>query len=386
MSQETESTKICPTCGTRLASTASRCAVCGSEFATSSKPASKNRKAIQGTRMPELTISLPIAIGLLVLVLVVGAGALYLTLQGMGVIQASTPIPSPTDTPTITITPTETLIPTETPTFTPLPPYEYQVQLGDTCYSIAAFFDVSANVIILNNGLNTNCTDLYVGQTILVPRPTATPLPAPTMTLESAEATRAACQTVEYTVQENDTLSSIAINYNVPMQAIKEWNGLSTDNVYLDQPLIIPLCMRAATPGPSPTPTPPPPYSAPSLLLPGNGDSFSLADNFITLQWASVATLRDNERYQVTVEDLTAEYISGDSVQLMDYVTDTKFIVPSSFRPQDNTPHVMSWWVVTVRQTGTDDLGNPIWVTAGAISTPRVFSWSGAASIPTPTP
>jgi hypothetical protein len=46
----------------------------------------------------------------------------------------------------------------------------------------------------------------------------------------------------------------------------------------------------------------------------------------------------------------------------------------------------MFWSVVTVRQTGTDDQGNPIWTNAGAVSQNRVFTWSGAASAPTPTP
>lgn len=386
MATDQSSTKICPTCGTRLAQNASRCAVCGSEFAPQNSPVERKPKKIQGTRLPSLTISLPIAIALLFVILGIGAGALYLTLSGTGAILAPTGVSSPTDTPTITPTRTETLIPTETPTLTPEPPFEYIVQTGDTCYSIAAFFDVSANIIILNNGLNTSCTDLVVGQTIYVPRPTATPPPAPTMTLEPDEATRAACQTVEYTVQENDTLSSIAANYNVPVQAIKDWNGLSTDNVYLGRPLIIPLCMRAATPGPSPTPTLPPPYSAPSLLLPSNGAFFTLADVSVTLQWAAIATLRENERYQITVQDLTAEYLTGLSRQLIDYVTDTKYIIPVSFRPQDDAPHVLLWWVVVVRQTGTDDVGNPVWTAAGSASIARVFSWSGVLTGLTPTP
>jgi LysM repeat protein/ribosomal protein L40E len=382
MSPETISTKLCPTCGTRLAENATRCAVCGSEFSPTAQPKAKAQKAVQGTRMPEVTLSLPVAIGLLLLVLLVGAGALYFTLKGTNLIIEATAVPSATETPTITVTPTDTLIPTETPTLTPEPPYEYEVQLNDTCYSIAAFFDVSANIIILENNLNTNCTDLIVGQTIYVPRPTATPPPPPTATLEPAEATRAACQTVEYTVQANDTLSSIAVNYNVPMEAIKSWNGLSTDNVMLDQELLIPLCMRAATAGPSPTPTAPPPYPAPSLLLPADGAPFSLADITVTLQWASVGTLRDNERYQVTVEDVTA----GTGRRLVDYANDTKFIVPVTFRPQDSLPHVMRWWVVTVRQTGTDDQGDPIWSVAGTASTPRVFTWTGSAAVPTATP
>lgn len=382
MSPESTPTKLCPTCGTRLAENAARCVVCGSEFSATPKQKAKSEKAVRGARMPEVTLSLPAALGLLAIFLVVGAVALYFTLNLTGFVQKPTEVPTITVTSTITNTPTETLMPSETPTLTLEPPIDYIIQSGDTCYSIAAFFNVSANVIILNNSLNTNCTDLVVGNTIKVPHPTATPLPAATSTLEPAAATRAACQTVSYTVQANDTLSSIAINYAVSMESIKEWNGLSTDNVMLDQALTIPLCMRAATAGPSPTPTTPPPYPAPNLLLPVDGAPFTLAHNTVTLQWASVGTLRDNERYQVTIEDVT----SGTGRKLVVYVTDTKYIVEVTFRPQDNTPHVMRWWVVPVRQTGTDDQGDPIWSTAGTASTPRVFTWSGAASAATPTP
>lgn len=382
MSPESTPTKLCPTCGTRLAENAARCVVCGSEFSATPKTKSKTEKAVRGARMPELTLSLPAALGLLAVFLVVGALALYFTLNLTGFVQKPTTVPTTTETPTITTTPTDTLIPTETPTFTLEPPIDYVIQSGDTCYSIAAFFNVSANVIILNNGLNTNCTDLVTGNTLKVPRPTPTPLPAATVTLEPAAATRAACQTASYTVQANDTLSSIATNYGVSMDAIKEWNGLSTDNVMLDQPLTIPLCMRAATAGPSPTPTTPPPYPAPNLLLPADGAPFTLANNNVTLQWASVGTLRDNERYQVIIEDVT----SGTGRKLVDYVSDTKYIVEVTFRPQDNVPHVMRWWVVPVRQTTTNDQGNPVWTAAGSASAPRVFTWSGAISASTPTP
>jgi hypothetical protein len=165
------------------------------------------------------------------------------------------------------------------------------------------------------------------------------------------------------------------------MTAIKEWNGLSTDNVFTDTQLIIPLCKRDPTPGPSPTPTTPPPYAAPNLLLPADGDTFTLAADTVTLQWASVGALRDNERYHVTIEDVTG----GTGRKLPQYVTDTKFVVPVTFRPQDNSTHIMRWWVVVVHQTGTDDQGNPIWSTAGAASPMRDFGWSGAGPVATPT-
>jgi LysM repeat protein len=331
--------------------------------------------------MPEITLSLPAALGLLVMFLVVGAAALYITLQGTHKIQSPTPIPSLTVTPTISPLPTDTSIPSETPTFTPLPPKDYIVQSGDTCYSIAGLFGISASVLITDNNLNSACTNLSVGQHLKVPQPTSTPPPAATVTLAPADATRQACSTVSYTVQANDTLSSISLNYNVPMDAIKSWNGLSTDNVYLNMPLIVPLCMRAATPGPTPTPTNPPPYPAPNLLLPSNGAPFTLADDSVTLQWASVGTLRENERYLVVVEDVTA----GTGRKLTDYVTDTKFIVPVTFRPADTLAHTMFWTVTTVRQSGVDDQGNPIWTSAGAASQQRVFTWSGVTAAPTPT-
>ena len=331
--------------------------------------------------MPKVTLSLPVALGLLAVLLVVGALALFFTLKGTGKLPDSTAVPSPTETLTITPTPTETLIPTETPTLTPEPPIEYTVKSGDNCGTIAGLYGSSVSAIISLNNLNSLCTDLQVGQKIKVPRPTPTPPPAATATLEPAAATRAACQTVEYTVQANDTLSTIAINYGVTMQAIKDWNGLSTDNVFTDTQLTIPLCMRAATPGPSPTPTTPPPYAAPNLLLPADGSPFTLADDTVTLQWASVGALRDNERYQVTIEDVTG----GTGRKLTQFVTDTKFIVPVTFRPQDNSSHILRWWLVAVRQTGADDQGNPIWSTAGAASAMRVFGWSGAGPVATPT-
>jgi hypothetical protein len=140
--------------------------------------------------------------------------------------------------------------------------------------------------------------------------------------------------------------------------------------------ITIPLCERLGTPGPTPTPTPPPPYAAPSLLLPPDGAPFTLADATVTLQWASVGTLRNNEAYMVTIVDVTV----GADRKLVSYVTDTKYIVPTSFRPDENSPHIIRWWISTVRQTGnTDENGDPIWESAGAASVQRTFSWIGVA-------
>ncbi len=339
---------------------------------------------MQASRMPEITLSLPAALGALVIILLIGAAAVYFGLSS-GIAGASITTPTAegtaTATPTITPTPTETLPPTPIPTETPLPPFDYTVRANDTCGGIAVAFGVSVQSIIILNNLPTTCI-ISAGQTLKIPYPTPTPAPPPTDIPNEATQTAQACEKISYTVQANDTLSSIAANYNVPQEAIKFYNGLSTDNVFVGVPIIIPLCERFATPGPTPTATLPPPYQAPNLLLPADGAAFTLANDVVTLQWATIGTLRENERYQVTIEDVT----SGQGRRITDYVTDTKYIVPTSFRPNDNLAHVIRWWVTTVRQNGVDEQGQPIWVSAGAISEKRVFSWVGVAVQSTPNP
>jgi LysM repeat protein len=387
MSPETDhkKTKICPTCGTRLSDNATRCLVCGTELtAKAATPVKKAEKTVlQAGRMPEITLSLPAALGALVVILLIGAAIVFGALRASNRVVDPTPVPTATETPTVTPTATEVFTLTPSPTVTPLPPIEYTVAAGDTCGGIAYTFGVSIQSIIVMNNLDAACVTLRVGQVVKVPYPTPTPPPPPTSTLEPDAATKAACPTASYTVQANDTLSSIAANYNVSMASIRTFNNLPTDNVLLGQTLLIPLCQRAPDPNqPTPTATPPPPYPAPNLLLPVDGAAFTLAHDIVTLQWASLGVLRDGEAYQVIIEDVTADQ----GRRIMDYVTDTSFIVPTTFRPNDNVAHIMRWWVVPVRQTGTDEQGQPIWSPAGAASEKRVFTWVGVAVQSTPAP
>jgi LysM repeat protein len=386
MSPETKSTptQICPTCGTRVSIDATRCLVCGTDLSSTGKePNSRVIKGVQGSRMPEITLSLPAVLGLLTLFLATGAVLVYLALN-----TTSTPAADATASPTVTLTETPTLTATPvtpTATWTPEPsptPFVYSVKLGDTCGSIAYSFKVSIQSIVLENNLPADCSTLYENQKLLIPQPTPTATPPPTSTLSPADATEAACQKLDYTVQENDTLSSISLNYNIPADAIREYNGMVNDVVRFGQVLVIPLCRRNATPGPSPTPTLPPPYPAVNLLLPPDGAPFGSNNAIITLQWAAVGTLRQNEAYAVTLEDVTQE----EGRKLVDYVTDTKYLVPDTFLPNDNVPHVIRWWVVPVRQIGTDNDGNPIWDPAGAVSNARVITWLSTGLVSTPTP
>ncbi|NWF62685.1 MAG: LysM peptidoglycan-binding domain-containing protein [Chloroflexi bacterium] len=387
MTQESTSgkTKICPTCGTRLSENAVRCLVCGTEFSAQPAPkaAKKTERSVQAASLPQVTLSLPAAIGSLLLVIAVAAGLTFFLVPRTPSALETGETATPTETPTQSLTPTVTLPATETPTPTLQPPFEYTVSANDgSCSQIAFNFNISVQSIIVLNNLPSSCP-ISVGQTLKIPYPTPTIPPPPTNTPLPADATRIACETVQITVQENDTLSSIAANYAVSMDAIKEFNGLTTDNVFLGQTIQIPLCKRAPDPNqPTPTATLPAPYPAPNLLLPADGAAFTLANDIVTLQWASVGVLRDGEAYQVIVEDVTA----NQTRRITDYVTDTKYIVPTSFRPRDNVAHVMRWWVIPVLQSGVDEQGQPIWIASGASSEKRVFTWVGAAVEGTPNP
>ncbi len=384
MSPETNTSpnKVCPTCGTRLSENATRCLVCGRNFTTTTKSATPN--PVQGPKLPELKLSLPAALGLVVLVLGLGASLIYVILKSTNQITEPTVTPTVTLTPTSTNTPAPTQEPTAAPTPTNMPPFSYVVKAEDTCSLLAAIHGVSANSIIALNNLDAECLTLVEGQTILIPIPTPTASPQPTATLSAAEATAQACNALPYTVQSGDTLMGISLNYSISQESIKNFNQLTSDFLIEGMQLSLPLCDRKPTAGPSPTATLLPPYGQASLLLPADGTVYSDINDTITLQWASVGTLREKEAYAVTVEDVA----SNGEKKLVQYVTETKLIVPANMRPLDNTPHVFKWSVVVVRQNGSTSDGEPIYVQYGTISAYRVFVWSGtsAAVETTPTP
>lgn len=379
MSQEkvTKSTKLCPTCGTRLPEDAPRCLVCGADL-TPQAISDRSAKTVQASRMPTVTLNLPAVLGLILLLILIGAAAVYFAMN----LTRPADAVAPTITPTITLTLTPTLSPTPvtpTPTHTPQPtptPMEYTVKLNDNCGGIALAFGISIQSIVQENEtLNAQCSNIFEGQKLRIPNPTPTATPLATSTANPSQATVAACEVAEYTVKANDTLGGIAANYLVSKEAIAEWNGLVNDFVRFDQVLKIPLCKRLGTPEPTPTATPPPPYPAPNLLLPADGAVFLVSEDTVPLQWALVGTLRANEAYAVMLEDLT----SGEGLVQTEYVTDTKFLVPVSLRPAD-AAHAFRWWVIPVRQIDTDKEGNPIWEPAGAASIQRVFVWIGSGT------
>lgn len=210
-------------------------------------------------------VILPTVLGITALLLVgAGIALIWIWLKDSGGLQIamfSTDTPTPTNTATLvppTVPPTETAIPTETLTATPAPtntaaaPFLYEVESGDTLYSIAEKFDVADVLIIM--ALNNMAADdfLYVGQQLIIPDPntglpTATPIPQ----------NLPAGSLISYQVLPGDTLRIIAEKFFSTEDAIIEENGITDPNtIYPGQILLVPIRLITPTFGPPPTETP----------------------------------------------------------------------------------------------------------------------------------
>lgn len=169
-----------------------------------------------------------------------------------------TPTPTNTFTPTATATqtatPTETATPTTAPSATLVPtqsgPFQYQVEEGDTLWSISTKFGVDLLVLYAVNNLDPNAPNIRVGDKIIIPGkdmqlPSPTPLPT-----GIRKGTK-----IEYQVQLGDSLLSIALKFNSTTDDIKKENKIDNENqIFVGQKLIVPV--NLVTPVPTATITP----------------------------------------------------------------------------------------------------------------------------------
>ncbi|MEO8101854.1 MAG: LysM peptidoglycan-binding domain-containing protein [Betaproteobacteria bacterium] len=110
------------------------------------------------------------------------------------------------------------------------PPARYQVQSGDTLFSIARRFGVGVEQIKSQNRLSANA--LQVGQLLrldaLAPGSEA-PADAALVRVSSPPKAKAAPRT--YTVRNGDSLFAIAVKFGVALEDLMRWNKLSTRTV-----------------------------------------------------------------------------------------------------------------------------------------------------------
>ncbi len=389
----------CPQCDTVIAADDLCCLMCGASLPP--PPAKHNAipdviEAVVRKRKPTALFWLTAVFT----VIIIALGALVLRFQGsditLALVPSVTPIlPTMTYTPTWTPLPVHTGQPTETPTATavpspsstPQPPRPHTVVSGETLIGLALRYRVSVESIAEANGFPPDSA-LLVDQTLLVPWPTPTPPLVPVATLINGETVIADPTNCErYEVKRGDSLSGIAARYDVDFGLFLQVNRLTEDSI--PQPgdvVCIPEIVYGSslppTPGPSPTPTVTSLPPGPQLLYPVANAIIEPPDSLVTLQWAAVKTLAEDEWYMVELADLDRV----DSLPYRGFTRDTAFQIPGSWRPPLDEVHTLRWQVSIVRVTGRRNDGLPIYKYGGESSAPAFFSWQGAVPTPTPLP
>ena len=120
----------------------------------------------------------------------------------------------------------------------------YIVQSGDTLTAIAARNGVSLADLAAANKLSM-MSYVYIGQTLKIPAPSAAPAapaaPTPTQPPVGTSPAQSNPNGTVYTVQNGDTLTSIAAKFGTTVAAIQSSNSLANpDGISAGQKLIIP--------------------------------------------------------------------------------------------------------------------------------------------------
>jgi len=325
-----------------------------------------------------------------------------------------TPSPSPTATmsvddevvvPVVVVTPPREdsdMAPTVELTPSPtLGPYEYVIQSGDTMFSILPQFGyrdlaVVDEIVRINPNIS-NPNILPVGQQMLIPRQTATPIPDGLEMTQTAlanvglqlEGNIALAQgTVRgcHTVVEDETLVEIADIYRTTLEILSQlnptlnWSGCQF-NIPSGGPNCGPSiregqCINVPLPTPTPAPTntltgletatPTPTYSAGRVVAPADG--ITLSAGRVTLHWVSVGMLRPDEAYLVEVIDQTIN-----SEPWLQTTRSTSVLLPRELVPSSGQTHTINWRVSVVRVTdGADSQSVQV---VGGIGDWNTFYW-----------
>jgi LysM repeat protein len=297
------------------------------------------------------------------------------------------PIPPPaTLTPTWTPYPTETSPPTETPTITvtslptdtPRPPRSHNVAANETLFGLSLLYNITAGSIADVNDLGAE-GQIQVGQSLIIPWPTATPpLVAVAVELggETVIADPADCRL--YEIERGDNLFAIAARNRIPLEALQHVNRLTDDSIIrpgdtLCMPNIIRGGVLPPTPGPSPTPTVTLPPPGPSLLYPVRHALVGAAAGPVALQWVAVKDLAPDEWYMVEVTNLT----QVDSHPMRAFTRQSSFVLPEAWRTPSPEEQVFRWRVSIVRVTGERSDGSFIYTFGGNPSQDGFFTWVG---------
>jgi LysM repeat protein len=163
--------------------------------------------------------------------------------------------------PTPSLTPTETQTPEPSITVTLSGPFEYVVQEGDNCWTLAQDNNLtSVDVLLAINGFTSGTCPIQPGQTIMIPAPWQE-MPTPTnVPSDLPRGTR-----IQYIVQTGDTLFSIASRFNSTVEEIIRLNATNIpDQNRIDAGTVLTVAVNLVTATPTLAPTSTPSTRTPS--------------------------------------------------------------------------------------------------------------------------
>jgi len=289
------------------------------------------------------------------------------------------------------------------PTVAPSPtrgPWQHVIQQGETLgYIIQRYgyrsFDVIDEIVRMNENVTGANLLPGAGSVILIPRPSATPVPAgftplpvPPSLLERVAPTSPATglnydavinahevlagQTVvDLVVQHNTTLEIISILS--PEISFAGCNfGVASGGPNCNPLLAVGQTVRVPAPTPTPTLSPvftgletataTPTWMPPRVISPPQ--QANIPATAFRLQWLSVGILGPDEVYLVQLRD------ERDTVH--NFVTrETSLLLPEALVPQDGGPREMRWTVSVAR---ADAAG--VYQIISGYPQPRSFRWS----------
>lgn len=108
----------------------------------------------------------------------------------------------------------------------------YVVKKGDTLSKIASKYNITIAQLKSWNKLSSNT--IYVGQKLIVKKPTSTSAQTSNKVPESSSSFAKT-----YKVVKGDTLSKIATKFSTTVASLKKWNNLSSDIIKVNQVMIV---------------------------------------------------------------------------------------------------------------------------------------------------
>lgn len=349
----------CPNCGTRVARDAETCFMCEHDLRI--RPARRQRVSWVDTLLVLAVVSLLVFWWRL---LASDSAPQDFVEPDDQFAVADIPELIATDTPEPTATPTPR------PTATSLPPVQTQtthiVQSGETLVGIATQYGVTVQQLESLNSLSNNAL-IRPGDPIKVPvLRVPTPLPS----------SDAAKSTMAYTVQQGDTVASIAVQFGSRVDTILSTNSMDANTIIRPGDVLrVPVenvpdsvldstnVVEPSTGGPTEV------YAAPQLIGPTDGVILS-RDEPILLRWASVDLLADQEYYVLLIvpnagstREIQPIWTKANSHRL-----DTEFAPP----PGESAEY--SWYVSVVRVNLQPD-GQRVLEAASLKGDVRTLTW-----------